>query len=94
MQRLGHMGTDSSGPGTRVGQSWRKRSRGDGGLAPYPLQPQAGRHGCRVIWGGQGWLWHPAELLVSCQGAEASCEIALARAQHSPEGLCLSSMTN
>lgn len=32
--------------------------------------------------------------LVGCRGAEASCEIVLARAQQSPEGLCLSSMTN
>jgi len=95
MQRPGHVGTDSSGTGTRVGQGWRRRSRGGGGLVPCALQPQTGGHGCGGMRGGQRCLWGPLSYsLVSCQGAEASCEIALARAQHSPEGLCLSSMTN
>lgn len=51
------------------------------------------------------WLWgslgsrgaHGVQLsysLIGYWGAEASCEITLVRAQHSPEGLCLSSMTN
>lgn len=64
-------------------------------LSPVPCSPrQAGMAaGARGVGRGArgGQLSYS---LVGCQGAEASCEIALAREQHSPEGLCLSSMTN
>lgn len=77
------------GTGTSVGQDWRPRSSCGGGHVPGRWARLSGRVGSTGAHGVQ-----LSYSLVGFWGAEASCEITLARAQRSPEGLCLSSMTN
>lgn len=88
MQGLGHVGTelrdwDECWAGLEEVQLWRWPCSSQVGTAVGEHGESRGAHGVQLSYS-----------LVGYWDAEASCEITLERAQHSPEGLCLSSMTN